>query len=65
MGLPARITTSCSSRRPLGSPPELSSHPARAASTGPNGIYWRAATSATRPDNRKIMIDCSTPESSD
>lgn len=64
-GLSARITTSCSSRRPLGSRPVLSSHPTRDDRTGPNGTHCDAMISVSSPAARSDVSDCATPQNSD
>src|ERR1700744_1832113 len=64
-GLSARITTSFSVRHPRLILPVAVSHPARADSTGPNGIDLEAITSAFNPVARNEFNDSSTPHSSD
>src|ERR1700743_3976354 len=63
--LSARITTSFSVRHPRLILPVAVSQPARADSTGPNGIDLEAITSAFNPVARNEFNDSSTPHSSD
>ena len=53
-GLSARITTSCSSRRPARSRPVSSSHFARADSTGPNGIHCDSNDFRIQPGGSQV-----------
>jgi hypothetical protein len=56
-GLSARITTSSSVRHPRLIRRVTVSQPARADSTGPNGIAWEAITSAFNPVARNEFND--------
>lgn len=56
-GLSARITTSCSSRRPGGGRPAASSQLARAVRTAPNGIHCEETDCACKPVALNVSSD--------